>query len=91
MVDLSRDMVTWKMSTPALKLQISVPVFNLQRRMVLSRDPDTTISLSGEMAQHHTCMETNRVYLDWVDFHWKQPQWHTHPTRSEVGLHFHWK
>lgn len=57
MVPRSWLIVMWKTSTPALKAQISLPVLNCHRRIVPSRDPDTTISLSEEMAAHQTWEE----------------------------------
>ena len=47
--------LTEKISTPALKLQIGIPFCIRHNRMLLSRDPDATMSLSWETAQHQTC------------------------------------
>ena len=54
MVPLSLLMVTLKTSTPVLKAHISLPLLHLHRRMVPSRDPETIISLSAEIAEHQT-------------------------------------
>lgn len=54
MVPLSWLMVTKKISTPQLNTHISVPFFIRHKRMVPSFEPETTISLSGDIEEHQT-------------------------------------
>ena len=56
---------TWKTSTLQLKVQTRLPLTTLQRRIVRSRDPDTTNSPSFEMAQHQTWAKT-KWWLSWT-------------------------
>ena len=62
MVPLSCDIVTKKMSIPQLKTHISEPFFIRQSRMVPSLEPETTISLSGEMDEHQTWRINNQTW-----------------------------
>jgi len=50
-------------STPALIAAAWIPSRTRHRRIVLSRDPDTTNSQSFDRVQHHTCHSHHRKFF----------------------------